>query len=88
MEMIREAGIIEDWIADGEARGEARGEVRGAARGKEEEARNLLLRLGTKRFGEPGKSVRARIEAISQIEALEQLVERTVDVEAWQDLLD
>lgn len=83
LSMISEAGIIEEWIADGEARGEARG----MAQGKAEAARSLLFRLGEKRFGEPDAVVRARIEAIEAVETLERLVVRVLDVETWEQLL-
>jgi hypothetical protein len=75
IEMIRETGIVEEWIADGEQRG------------KVQEARNLLIRLGTKRLGDLDAKLRAQIEAVTSVETLENLVVRTVDVETWQDLL-
>ena len=40
----------------GEAKGEARGEARGEAKGKVEEAKAILLRQGSRRFGSPQKS--------------------------------
>ena len=84
MNMIREAGIIEDWIADGEARGEARG----AARGRIKQARSLLLRVGAKRFGEPDAAIRTAIEEMSHLEMLDRLLMETLDVESWRALLD
>jgi predicted transposase YdaD len=84
LSMIRETGIVEEWIAEGEARGEARGEIRG----KSEEARNLLIRIGIRRFGVPDEQTRAAIDAITSLETLEQMAERILDVETWQELLD
>ena len=55
--------------------------------GSENEARKLVLRLGAKRFGAPDESTRAAIEAISSLERLEQLAERLLEVESWQELL-
>jgi hypothetical protein len=49
----------------------------------------LLLRLGTKRFGEPDATTVAAIEAIQDIDRLEALGERILDpgVRDWDDLL-
>jgi len=55
--------------------------------GRAEEARALLLRLGTKRFGPPSETARAAVEAITEIERLEGLNERLLDVESWEELL-
>jgi hypothetical protein len=55
--------------------------------GREEEARAILRRLGTKRFGPPSETARAVLEGISGIERLERLSERLLDVESWEELL-
>jgi predicted transposase YdaD len=49
----------------------------------------FLLRLGTKRFGEPDAATVTAIEAIQDIERLEALGERILnpDLHAWNDLL-
>jgi hypothetical protein len=52
-----------------------------------EEARAILLRLGTKRFGPPTDPTRSALEAITSVEHLEQLNERLLDVESWDELL-
>jgi hypothetical protein len=52
-----------------------------------EEARAILLRLGTRRFGEPPDQTRAALEGITEIERLEALSERLLDVESWDELL-
>jgi predicted transposase YdaD len=54
MEMLKEAGFIEEWIQEGEARGEARGQLR--------EARRFLLQQLEGRFGELPPAVVARVE--------------------------
>jgi predicted transposase YdaD len=55
--------------------------------GREEEARAILLRQGTKRFGPPSEMERTALEGISAIERLEGLSERLLDVESWEELL-
>jgi hypothetical protein len=52
-----------------------------------EEARVILLRQGTKRFGPPSADVRAALEAITDVEQLETLADRLLDVENWDELL-
>jgi predicted transposase YdaD len=66
--------------------GEARGEARGEAHGRILEGRNLILRLGRKRFGEPSEEIVAQLEAIASVEALETLAERLLEAESWQEL--
>jgi predicted transposase YdaD len=73
--------------AIGEARGEAIGEARGEAIGQAIGERNMILRQGRKRFGEPDAATIATLEAIVSIERLEQLGERLLEVESWTDLL-
>jgi hypothetical protein len=55
--------------------------------GRVEEARAILLRQGTKRFGPPAPQARAALEAITAIDRLELLSERLLDVESWDELL-
>ena len=57
------------------------------AKGRAEEARNLILRLGAKRFGQPDAQMQATIDAVTSVEQLEQLAERLLEVESWQELL-
>ena len=52
-----------------------------------EEARAILLRLGTRRFGPPSEEACAAMEGITEIERLEGLTDRVLDVESWDDLL-
>lgn len=59
----------------------------GAVVGKTEEARALLLRLGRKRFGPPDASTVQTVVAISELETLEEWLERLLEVESWAELL-
>jgi predicted transposase YdaD len=67
--------------------GRAEGLIQGEARGRAEEARQLLLRLGRKRLGEPEATVEATVRAIDDLERLELLAERVSDVKSWPELL-
>lgn len=51
------------------------------------QSKRLLLRLGCKRFGEPDAALRSALEAISELPRLEQLSERLLEADSWQDLL-
>ena len=73
--------------ARGRVEGEARGRVEGASLGKMEEARNLLLRLGRKRFGEPDAVTLQFVQNLNNLETLERLMERLLEAENWSELL-
>jgi hypothetical protein len=70
--------LTNEWIEEGIVKGEAVGEAKGE--------RGVILRLGTKRFGEPDAIVRAALEA-ADLPRLEVLVDRLLEVESWQELL-
>lgn len=86
--------LTNEWIELGEERGIeqgiAKGIVEGIERGRTEgratEARSLILRLGTKRFGAASAESEAVLEA-ADIVRLEAIVERLLEVESWQELL-
>jgi predicted transposase YdaD len=51
------------------------------------EARQILFRLGRKRFGADDESTMAALNAIEDVQRLEELTERVYDVGSWQELL-
>jgi hypothetical protein len=53
-----------------------KGIERGFAIGERIEARRFLLRLGRKRFGPPDEATVALVEALADLDRLEQLGER------------
>ena len=59
----------------------------GRARDCAEEAKRILKRLGSKRFGKPEPRIEAEIDAIADLEKLEQLTDRVLEVTAWEELL-
>jgi predicted transposase YdaD len=65
------------------------GRQEGLQEGRREEARRLLLRQGTRRFGAPDAAIIAAIEAIHDVDRLESLADRIFDATAgdWNDLL-
>ena len=83
---MEESTTYQLLIERGEAIGEARGEARGKAQGRQEEAQELLLRIGRKRFGEPDANTQATL-AVASRETLEQMMDRLLEVETWQELI-
>ena len=59
---------------------------RGMVQGKAEAERGVILRLGTRRFGEPEASTRAAL-GVTELPRLEVLVDRLLEVESWAELL-
>jgi hypothetical protein len=56
--------------------------------GRTEEARKLLLRWGTKRLGNPDAATEAALQAITDLDRLELLLDRLQqDVTSWAALL-
>ena len=66
--------------------GEAKGIEKGIEKGRANEARTLLLLLGTRRFGPPTHEFAARINAISGADQLESMATRLLDVSSWEEL--
>jgi hypothetical protein len=60
---------------------------KGKAEGKAEEARKILLLLGRDHFGEPSAEVQAVLDALTDVQRLEELALRVHHVGSWQELL-
>ena len=72
--------IAEAWIEQGRSEGRVEGNV--------EALRKTLLRLGRQRFGEPGEPIVAQVAVIGEVDRLESLTDRLLQVSSWQELLD
>lgn len=64
-----------------------RGRAAGVAEGRREEARRMLLRQGTKKFGPPAAEKLAVLDATADMAKLEDLADRVLDATSWDDLL-
>ncbi len=54
-----------------------------------QEAKRILLLQGEKRFGSrPDASIRSTVESLTDLDRIEQLTQRLLDVSTWQDLLN
>jgi len=56
-------------------------------KGRLAEARHILVRLGQKRFGPANDATTATLNAIDDVQRLEELTERVLEVANWQELL-
>ena len=65
-----------------------RASLRDSSKAKSEEARQAILQLGRKKLGQPDdKGLRERIAATAEIDRLNSLLERILDVASWDELL-
>lgn len=66
----------------------AKGRLQGIEIGRVKEARDVLLRVGRKHFQKAAPArIRKRIEAMDDRQQLEELLERLLDANAWEELL-
>ena len=52
-----------------------------------EEARDTILRIGQRSFGPPDQRTRARIEDMTDLKRLRQVIDRLLSPTGWSDLL-
>ncbi len=59
----------------------------GEQTGRIKELHRMILRQGRRRFGEANETMRLQIEAMRDIERLEDLTERLLIVSSWDELM-
>jgi hypothetical protein len=64
-----------------------RGMEQGLEQGRILGARNALLRLGRRMFQEPPPAIVGRIQAMSNADRIDALIDRVLEVESWEELL-
>jgi hypothetical protein len=64
-----------------------RGMEAGVEVGRAEGLRRALIRQGAKRFGQTPPEVEARLRTIQDQARLEELTERILDANSWEELL-
>jgi predicted transposase YdaD len=87
MRGIEESSVYQDIFTKGEAKGHVDGRIDGRVEGRIEEARLAILRVGRKRLGQPDEGVQKMIDAIDDVDRLNSLLERTLDVSSWSELM-
>ena len=45
--------------------------------------KQMILRLGVRRFGDPTPEIKDRLDSINSTETLESLIDRLMEVETW-----
>ncbi len=82
---VKESTTYQKILRDGKAEGL----IEGRAEGHIEEARRIVLRQGTRRFGKPDATVLAALEAIGDVDRFEVLTDRILDADVsdWNSLL-
>ncbi len=84
---MRESSTYQAILNEGEAIGEARGKSIGEVAGRIAEARKTILTLGRKRFGELPANLQTSLDAVSDVDALDEIIDRILDVESWDELI-
>jgi hypothetical protein len=76
---MKESVTYQAIIREGLAEGETKGRIA--------EARKILLLLGRDRFGDPPAGVQAKLDAVDDVDRLEQLTVQVQHVASWKELL-
>ncbi len=87
VENMKESATYQKILREGRVEGRAEGRVEGRVEGLVEGERRILRRLGTRQFGKPNPLIDAALDAISDLDRLEQLSDRVLDVKTWEELL-
>ena len=72
---VKDSIIYQDILDEGRNEGQARGQAR------------MLLRLGTKRWGQPNDGEKVALEAIVDFERLDRMADQLDQVSSWDQLL-
>jgi predicted transposase YdaD len=62
------------------------GREEGREEGRANEARAIIKRQGTRRFGKPAAEYELKLDTIADVERLEELTDRILDATSWDDL--
>ena len=80
---MKESSTYQEIVEEGRREGLKEGEQKGQI----VEARKLLVRWGTDKFGRPSGRTHAALTKITDLDRLEALLERLETVDTWRDLL-
>ena len=83
MRSLEESHGYQAWVNFGHERGVKVGQVQG----RTEEARRIIHKLGTDKFGTPSMLASDKLRAISDLEILEEMADRLLKVNSWDELL-
>ncbi len=77
----------EEGLQAGLQEGRQEGQIEGRQEGQIEGIRAAILRVGTRRFGQPPADVEKVLSTTVNLTALQNLLDRVLDVQSWQDVL-
>ena len=83
---ILQKGRMEGHM-EGRMEGRVEGRVEGHMEGAIDEARKTLRRHGAKKLGPPDARIEAEIAALDDLDRLNELIDRVLDVSIWDELL-
>src|SRR5262249_38796071 len=84
---MEESTTYQAILARGRDQGRAEGLAEGRAEGLVLGARRALLHLGQRNLGPVDKATRDALEAINDVQDLDQLLDRLNEVSSWSELL-
>ncbi len=84
---MEESSTYQALLSKGRALGRDEGRNEGRLEGRLAEARSVVLRQGRKKFGAPLPAVLQTVEAIADLARLEELSDKLLDVDTWDDLM-
>ncbi|MBL8867863.1 MAG: DUF4351 domain-containing protein, partial [Planctomycetia bacterium] len=96
LNMLMEESSVYQWIVqqgksaglkEGKSLGLQEGKSLGLQEGRMVEARNLVLRQATRRFGEPAPASIAKLNAIADLNRLESLADKVLVATNWDEFL-
>jgi hypothetical protein len=74
---------------EGRAEGRQEGRAEGRTEGRAEGVRATVLQLGRQKFGKaPSRKQQQALQAVTEIERLQALAARVLDVASWRELLE
>ena len=77
-----------EGIDQGRAEGIDKGRAEGIDQGRADEAKSLLLKMATRRYGAPPPQIARQLDVLNDRDRLEALVERVIDASNWEDLFN
>lgn len=82
-----QAAREDDATERGMAQGMERGLSQGLSQGRANEAKALIRRLGTRRWGDIPADVAEFLEATTSVESLEEMCDRVIDCNGWDEFI-
>jgi predicted transposase YdaD len=84
---IEESSVYQGILRKGEIKGRIEGRAEGRAEAAIEYGRTTLLRHGSKKLGPPDERFERAIAALDDLDRLNELIDRVLDVSTWDELM-